>query len=170
VSADAPLEKLAPLGCGLQTGAGTVLNVLQVKPRSTIAIAGVGAVGLAAVMAAKIAKAGTILAVDVHQSRLTLASELGATHEIMSSGKDINEEIRKVVEDGVDYAIDCTGVPKIIESLIQALGVKGQAVTIGSPGQGQNVSINIFEHLVNGRSYTGTHQGDSNPSKVRFQV
>jgi Zn-dependent alcohol dehydrogenase len=166
VAPDAPLEKLAPLGCGLQTGAGTVINVLKVKAGSSIAIAGVGAVGLASVMAAKIANAGTIIAVDIHQSRLTLASELGATHEILSIGKDINEEIRKVVEEGVDYAIDCTGVPKIVESLIKSLGVKGQAVTIGSPGQGQTVTINIFDHLVNGRSYIGTHQGDSKPQQV----
>lgn len=135
------------------------------KPESSIAIAGVGAVGLAAIMAAKISKAGTIIAIDIHQSRLSLASELGATDKILSLGKDINQEIRKIIEDGVDYAVDCTGVPKILESLITSLGVKGQAVTIGSPAQGQTVSINIFDHLVNGRSYTGTHQGDSNPSQ-----
>jgi Zn-dependent alcohol dehydrogenase len=167
VGSDAPLEKLAPLGCGLQTGAGTVINLLKVRPGSSVAVAGVGAVGLAAIMAAKISNTGTVIAIDLHQSRLSLASDLGATNEILSVGKDINDEIRKVVEDGVDYAIDCTGVPKVVESLVSALGPKGQAVTIGSPGQGQTVSINIFDHLVNGRSYMGTHQGDSNPSQVR---
>jgi Zn-dependent alcohol dehydrogenase len=127
----------------------------------------VGAVGLAALMAAKIAQAGTIIAVDVHQSRLDLARTLGATHGIVSKDKNIDEEIRKVVEEGVDYAVDCTGIPFLIERMIEALGVRGKAVTIGSPGQGQKVSIDIFHHLVNGRSYIGTHQGDSNPVEVR---
>lgn len=117
-------------------------------------------------MAAKISEAGTIIAVDIHESRLELAKSLGATHTINSKDKDLNQEIRKIIEDGVDYAIDCTGVPRIIETMIDALAVRGKGVTIGSPGQGQKVSINIFDQLVNGRSYVGTHQGDSNPEKV----
>jgi Zn-dependent alcohol dehydrogenase len=168
VPSSAPLETFAPLGCGLQTGAGTVLNVLKISPGSSIAIVGVGAVGLAALMAAKISEAGTIIAIDIHESRLELAKSLGATHTIISKDKDINQEIRKIVEEGVNYAIDCTGVPRIIETMIDALSVQGKGVTIGSPGQGQKVSINIFDQLVNGRSYVGTHQGDSNPEKVRF--
>jgi Zn-dependent alcohol dehydrogenase len=168
VSQNAPLKFLAPLGCGLQTGAGAILNVLKVKPGSTIAVVGVGAVGLAAVMAAKIAHSGTIIAIDVHQERLTLASELGATHEILSRDNDIYEGILKVVPDGVQYAIDCTGVPRIIEQLVKSLSVKGTTLTIGSPGQGQTASINIFDHLAFGRSYMGTHQGDSNPQEVQL--
>jgi len=167
VPSTAPLETFAPLGCGLQTGAGTVINVLKVSPGTSIAIIGVGAVGLAALMAAKICDAGTIIAVDIHESRLELAKSLGATHTINSKDRDLNQEIRKIIGDGVDYAIDCTGVPRIIETMIDALGVRGKGVTIGSPGQGQKVSINIFDQLVNGRSYVGTHQGDSNPEKVQ---
>jgi Zn-dependent alcohol dehydrogenase len=118
-------------------------------------------------MAAKIAQAGIIIAVDIHQSRLDLAQTLGATHRILSRDKNIDEEIRKLVDGGVDYAVDCSGVPKVIEEMVEALGVRGKGVTIGSPGQGQTVSINIFHHLVNGRSYVGTHQGDSNPVEVK---
>ena len=161
------MKSLAPLGCGLQTGAGAVVNVLKVPPGSSIAIFGVGAVGFAALMAAKAAKAETIIAVDIHESRLDLALELGATHTILSSkDKNISEEIRKIVDGGVEYAVDCTGVPRVIEGMIDALGARGKGVTIGSPGQGQKVSVNIFDHLVNGRSYIGTHQGDSNPAEV----
>ena len=160
------METLAPLGCGLQTGAGAVVNVLKVPAGSSIAIFGVGAVGFAALMAAKSAKAETIIAVDIHESRLELALQLGATHTILSKDKNIVEEIRKIVDGGVEYAVDCTGVPRVIENMIDALGVRGKGVTIGSPGQGQKVSINIFDHLVNGRSYVGTHQGDSNPAEV----
>lgn len=168
VSSNASLETLAPLGCGLQTGAGAVVNVLKVPQGSSIAIFGVGAVGFAALMAAKTAKAATIIAIDIHQSRLDLALELGATHTILSKDKNVCEEIRKIVDGGVEFAVDCTGVPRVIESMIDALGVRGKGVTIGSPGQGQKVSVNIFDHLVNGRSYIGTHQGDSNPAEVRF--
>jgi Zn-dependent alcohol dehydrogenase len=164
------LEIYAPLGCGLQTGAGAVLNVLKVVRGSSIAIIGVGPVGLAAVMAAKIAQAETIIAVDIHQSRLDLAISLGATHAILSKDNDIDAEIRKIIEDGVEYAIDSSGVPRIIESMMKALIVRGKGVTIASPGQGQKVSINIFDHLLNGRSYIGTHQGDSNPAQVNFPI
>jgi aryl-alcohol dehydrogenase len=83
-----------------------VLNVLKVNPGNSIAIIGVGAVGLAAIMAAKIAQADTIIPVDIQESRLELAKSLGATHTIVSKDKDINEEIRKILGDGVDYAID----------------------------------------------------------------
>jgi Zn-dependent alcohol dehydrogenase len=117
-------------------------------------------------MASKIAGASLIIAIDIHQSRLDLATSLGATHTILSKGKKITSEIRHIVQEGVDFAVDCTGVPTLIEEMISALAVRGKGVTIGSPGQGQSVSINIFEHLVNGRSYVGTHQGDSNPEKV----
>jgi Zn-dependent alcohol dehydrogenase len=143
-----------------------VLNVLKVHPGSSIAVIGVGAVGLAALMAAKIAHAGIIIAVDIHQSRIVLAKTLGATHGIISQDKKIDQEIRRIVEGGVDYAVDCTGVPRVVEAMIESLGVRGKGVTIGSPGQGETVSINIFHHLVNGRSYVGTHQGDSNPTEV----
>jgi Zn-dependent alcohol dehydrogenase len=166
VSPTAPLETLAPLGCGLQTGAGSVLNVLKVPKDSSIAVIGVGAVGLAALMASKIASAKTIIAVDIHQSRLELAVSLGATHTILSKNINLTEAIREIVPEGVNFAVDCTGVPVLIEQMISALAARGKGVTIGSPGQGQKASINIFDHLVNGRSYVGTHQGDSNPEQV----
>ena len=170
VSPNASLETLAPLGCGLQTGAGAVVNVLKVPQGSSIAIFGVGAVGFAALMAAKTAQAETIIAIDIHKSRLDLALELGATHTILSKDNNISEEIRRIVDGGVEFAIDCTGVPLVIETMIDALGSRGKGVTIGSPGQGQKVSINVFDHLVNGRSYVGTHQGDSNPAEVQFLI
>lgn len=148
-----------------------MINVLKVTPGSSIAIIGVGAVGLAALMAAKICEAGTIIALDVHQSRLDLAISLGATHTVLSKDVDVEQGIRKIVPEGIDYAIDCTGLPKVIESMIRALGVRGKGVTVGSPGQGQTASINIFEHLAFGKTYVGTHQGDSYPPEVcRFQL
>ena len=85
VSKDLPLEKLAPLGCGIQTGAGGVINSLQVKPASSIAVFGMGSVGLSAILAALVVGSTTIIAVDVNENRLKIAKELGATHTINSS-------------------------------------------------------------------------------------
>ena len=87
---DVPLEILAPLGCGLQTGAGAVLNTFGMSPRESIAVFGTGAVGLAAVMAARVIAAGAIIAVDINAQRLALASELGATHTINPRDADVS--------------------------------------------------------------------------------
>jgi aryl-alcohol dehydrogenase len=89
VSHDVPLERLGPLGCGVMTGAGTVMNALQVRAGSSIAISGTGAVGLGAIMAAKVVGAATIIAIDINESRLDLARELGATHTILATRPDL---------------------------------------------------------------------------------
>src|SRR5690606_5852194 len=93
---DAPLELLGRLGCGIQTGAGTVLRALKLSAGATFAVTGAGAVGLSAVMAARVAGATTIIAVDVIPERLELARELGATHVFNGSETDAVEEIRRV--------------------------------------------------------------------------
>jgi len=108
VRKDAPLELLGPLGCGIQTGAGTVLNALKVGPGASFAAFGAGAVGLSAIMAASAAGATTIFAVDVVSSRLELALELGATHIVDSSKDDPVETIRSVIGKGIDFAMDST--------------------------------------------------------------
>lgn len=162
VSKDVPLEIFAPLGCGLQTGAGTVLNTLDVKHGSTVAVFGVGSVGLSAIMASKIRQAKTIIAVDVQASRLKLAKELGATETIKSKEVDVVEEIKRLCPPaGVDYAVDYTGVPAVIEQMIDSLGLRGRACSVGAPVPGKRASVDVFSHLVMGRQYVGCHQGDS---------
>src|SRR5919206_500141 len=103
-----PLELLAPLGCGLQTGAGTVMNSLAVKAGSSVAIFGTGAVGLAAVMAARIVGADPIIAVDIRPKRLKFAEEVGATHCIENRSIDLATSIRRITG-GVDYVLEITG-------------------------------------------------------------
>ena len=103
-----PLELLAPLGCGLQTGAGTVMNSLAVRAGSSIAVFGTGSVGLAAVMAACIVKAKTIIAVDINNRRLKLACELGATHSINNRRSDLAASIKAITGSGVDYIVEST--------------------------------------------------------------
>src|SRR5262249_3704134 len=102
VRKNAPLEALGPLACSGQTGAGAVLNAMQPQPGDSLAIFGVGAVGLSALMAAKLAGCDPIVAVDVHAHRLALARELGATHTIDHTGRDkVVDEVRTLTSGGV---------------------------------------------------------------------
>lgn len=167
VPADTPLALFCPLGCGLQTGAGAVLNTLDVKAGSSLAVFGVGSVGLSAVMAGRMRGAKTIVAVDLNPARLEAAKGLGATHGILGSEGDVVEQIRKICPpNGVDYAVDCSGVPQVVETMVECLGTRGRAATVGAPTPGKKVSIDIFSHLIMGREYVGCCEGDSLPKKV----
>ncbi|KIH93306.1 alcohol dehydrogenase [Sporothrix brasiliensis 5110] len=168
VPADTPLELFAPLGCGIQTGVGAIVNTLKVKQGSSVAVFGVGSVGLAAVMAAKAVGATTIVAVDLHAERLQLAQELGATHGVIG-GSDLDKivaDIRAVCPPpalGVDFAVDCAGVPIVVETMVASLGMNGRAATVGAPGLGSTAKIDISSHLTYGKEYVGCSEGDSNP-------
>lgn len=168
VDAATDLSLFAPLGCGMQTGAGAVLNSLNVKRASSVAVFGVGSVGIAAVMAAaRISGAGTVIAIDLQESRLELAKKLGATHGVLGSAKDVVGEIRKICPpNGVDYALDCTGVPAVIKTMIDCLGTRGRGATVGAPGFGKCVSVDVMEHLTYGKEYVGCCEGDSLPREV----
>lgn len=148
-----PLELLAPLGCGLQTGAGTILNSLRVRRGSSVAVFGTGAVGLAAVMAARIAGAGTIIGVDLKRNRLRLARELGATHAI-PSGPRLADAIRKIAPGGVDYALEITGSDDVFEAAIDSLGPNGTLAMIATPAAG-------ISRLRPGQKMLEIIQGDS---------
>lgn len=128
-----PLEMLAPLGCGLQTGAGTILNSLRVRRGSSVAIFGTGSVGLAAIMAARIAKAGAIIAIDLKRNRLRLARDLGATHALIA-GPRMPEAIRKIAPGGVDYALEITGSGEVLDAAIDSLAPGGAVANIAVPG------------------------------------
>ncbi len=167
------LALYAPLGCGMQTGAGAVLNALRVTRGSSVAVFGVGSVGMAAVMAsARIAGAGTVIAVDLQAARLELAGRLGATHGVLAGGvgKDGGSVVERVREicppNGVDFAVDCTGVPAVIRDMIDCLGTRGRGATVGAPGFGKSVNVDVMEHLTYGKEYVGCCEGDSLPSEV----
>ncbi len=131
VPKDADLRILGPLGCGLMTGAGTVLKALKATAGTSIAIFGTGAVGLAALMAAKIAGCSIRIAIDIHDSRLALATELGATHIVNSHRDDALEKIRAITNNaGVNYSVDTTGVSSVMKTSIDALGLCGIAAPV----------------------------------------
>ncbi|EXJ86298.1 hypothetical protein A1O1_06668 [Capronia coronata CBS 617.96] len=157
-----PLELFAPLGCGLQTGAGAVFNSLDVTSGSSLVVFGVGAVGLSGIMAGKIRGANPIIAVDVQDTHLHLALKLGATHAINSTKENAVEKIRELCPpNGAKFALDASGVPKVIESMIDSLGTRGKAATVGAPTPGRRAGVDVFQHLIMGRAYVGSCEGDS---------
>ena len=159
---DAPVEMLGPLGCGLQTGAGAVLNVMRPPPGRSIAVFGVGGVGLAGLMAARIAGCDPIVAVDRLPARLALARELGATHALESSGEATLAEIRRITGGGVHYALETSAVPAVFRLAVDALRGLGMCVLVGSARAGTEVSFEM-PVLQGGRTVRGVVQGDSRP-------
>jgi aryl-alcohol dehydrogenase len=132
--ADFPLELAAPLGCGIQTGAGAVLNTLLPRPGSSFAVFGTGAVGLAALMAAKAAGCTTLIAVDRSPERLKIALELGATHTV-ETNSDTVATVRKLSGGGIDFAVEAAGAPAAMTQSIESLAARGSAVLLGiAPG------------------------------------
>ncbi|RRQ25645.1 NAD(P)-dependent alcohol dehydrogenase [Rhodococcus sp. Eu-32] len=166
VPSDVPAEILAPLGCGLQTGAGAVLNSLNCTPESSLVVAGAGSVGLAAVMGAVVRGLSTIIAVEPHASRRELALELGATHVIDPTSGPVPEQVRAILPGGVDYAIDSSGVPAVIESLLGSVTFHGKIGLIGVPADPEaSIPLTIINTLAMGVTITGIIEGDSVPDK-----
>ena len=159
-----PVELVGPLGCGIQTGAGAVMNSLDVEPGSTVVVAGAGAVGLSAVMASVVREAASIIAVDLHESRRALATELGATHAIDPKAGPLSEQIKEISPAGADYAIDTTAVTPVVEQLLASLGIRGMLGLIGVPADPQAVfSIGLFQPPLLGLTIRGIVEGDADP-------
>ncbi len=175
VEKQAPLALLAPLGCGIQTGAGAVLNSLKVKEGSSFVAFGAGAVGMSAVMAARIAGAETIVAVDIAPSRRALALELGATHVIDPGEQDAVAAIKDITGGGADYTLEATGRPAVLNQAIAALGIRGACGVAGVPGPGVMGAFNVMDLLIAGQTIRGVAEGDSLPQSfiptlIRFHA
>ncbi len=160
-----PLELLAPLGCGVQTGAGTVFNTLEVKADSSIVVFGCGCVGLSAVMAAKVAAAKNIIAVDINPSRLEMAKELGATHSVLAGdfadAAAIVKHIKAISHSGAcQYAIDTTGLATVLRQAFDCCGPMGITAMIAPGLPGDEVSVEMMG-LLPGKILRGVIQGDS---------
>jgi aryl-alcohol dehydrogenase len=165
VRSDVPVELLGPLACGGQTGAGAVLNVMQPRSGDSFAVFGVGAVGLSGLMAAKIAGCDPIIAVDVHDHRLALARELGATHTINHTGRtDVVAEIRRLTGYGARFTLETSAMPEVLREACEALISAGTCVLLGSARAGTEVSLEM-PFMQPGRSLRGVVQGDSQPKE-----
>lgn len=158
---DVPLELLGPLGCGFQTGAGGVVNVLQPPPGTSFAVFGTGAVGFAGLLAAQVAGCTVRIAIDIVQSRLELAEELGATHVIDSSKEDPVEAIKKITGSGVQYALDTTAAPSVLRQAADSLGILGSLALVGAAAPGKEVSFEIGSSLTRGWKFQTVIEGDA---------
>jgi aryl-alcohol dehydrogenase len=162
VDEDAPLEKLGPLGCGVQTGAGGVMNSLKASAGSSIAIFGMGSVGLSAVMAAAVVGCTKIIGVDLNGGRLELAKQFGATHTINSAATEPIEAILVLTGGGVQYSLECTGVPDVLSQALDCLTLTGVCGLIGVAPFGSRASLDC-QNILNGRTVRGIVEGDSIP-------
>lgn len=163
VDKDVDLSLLGPLGCGISTGAGTVLNKLKPGVGSTIAVYGTGAVGLSAIMAAQIAGCTKIIAVDIVESRLDLALYLGATHVVNSSKTDTVEEIKKITGGkGVTYAVETTGVPSVFMNALHSLSISGTVAQVGVAKGPVTLDLN-FDVMWPSKTIVGVIEGDAIP-------
>jgi Zn-dependent alcohol dehydrogenase len=165
IDPDLPLDVLAPLGCGVQTGAGAVLNSLQARPGDTIAVFGVGAVGMSAIMAARASGCSKIVAIDRVHQRLELALELGATHVVDAKERpDLIGEVRSISRSGVTYVVDSTGVGDVVAQAIQCLSSPGTCALVGMYPPGHRLPIDSRFIVLNGINVKGVVEGDSQPS------
>jgi len=170
VRKDAPLELLGPLGCGVQTGAGTVWRALEVGPGASFVVTGAGAVGLSAVMAAHVAGATTIVAVDVVASRLELARELGATHTVNGKETDAVAEVQRITGGGADFALDTTGLPPLIEQCIAAVRQRGKVAILGASAPDAVVALPANAFMQSCKTLMGVVEGNSVPDVVVPQL
>ena len=157
----APLEKVCLLGCGVTTGIGAVLNTAKVEEGATVAIFGLGGIGLAAIIGATMAKAGRIIAIDINPAKFEIARQLGATDFInpKDSDKPIQDVIVELTEGGVDYSFECIGNVNLMRAALECCHKGwGESVIIGVAGAGQEISTRPFQ-LVTGRVWRGSAFG-----------
>ena len=161
VNKDAPLEEVCLLGCGVTTGMGAVMNTAKVQAGDTVAIFGMGGIGLSAVIGAAMAKASRIIAIDINESKFDLAKQLGATDCINPKNfdKPIQDVIVELTDGGVDYSFECIGNVDVMRSALECCHKGwGESIIIGVAGAGQEIKTRPFQ-LVTGRVWRGTAFG-----------
>ena len=162
VREDAPLDVVCLLGCGTSTGIGAAINSTGIKPGESIAIFGCGGVGLSAVIGAKLAGAGKIIAVDTLDKKLAMAKKLGADHLINVSQDDPITKVMELTGGGADYALECIGNVNVMSQAFASIRFGGKLIVVGMAPLGTMFSIATYEFLL-GKTVTGTVQGDINP-------
>lgn len=158
---DVPPEQAALLGCAALTGAGAVFNAARVRPGESVVVFGLGGIGLCALQAARIAGAGTVLAVDPAPDKADLAERLGAD-EVLEPGPDLSKRIRKLTEGrGADHAFECVGRAETIRGAWSATRRGGQATVLGLGGTGEEMSFNALEVAHSARTLRGCMYGST---------
>ncbi len=161
VSKEAPLDKICLLGCGVTTGIGAVLNTAKVEPGSTVAVFGLGGIGLSVIQGAVMAKAERIIAIDINDSKETMARQFGATDFVNPKkySDPIQDVIVELTDGGVDYSFECIGNVNVMRSALECCHKGwGESIIIGVAGAGEEISTRPFQ-LVTGRVWRGSAFG-----------
>jgi S-(hydroxymethyl)glutathione dehydrogenase/alcohol dehydrogenase len=161
ISKEAPLDKVCLLGCGITTGIGAVLNTAKVEPGSTVAVFGLGGIGLSVVQGAVMARASRIVCIDINPDKFDMARRLGATDFVNPGDHDrpIQEVIVDLLDGGADYSFECIGNVDVMRAALECCHKGwGQSVIIGVAGAGQEIRTRPFQ-LVTGRVWRGTAFG-----------
>jgi len=162
VPEDIPLEILGPLGCGVLTGAGAVMNSFQPRPGASIAVFGAGTVGISAVLGGVVCGCTTIIAVDINSDRLETAKELGATHIVNAGEVDPVEAILEITGGGAEFSLECVGNPKVLRQAVDVLPRLGVCGLLGVVPPGTEVALDM-DAIMNGRTVRGIIEGDAIP-------
>lgn len=164
VRSDAPLELLGPLGCGVQTGAGAVMNALRPRPGTSLVVFGAGGVGLSAAMAAVVEECRQVIVVEPNAGRRTIAKSVGVTHVIDPIGhKDVTAEIVDITGGGVNYAVETSGKPAMAEAAYAALAMRGELALIAFYGITPKASFGLLDFTGKGLKVRGVTEGDAVP-------
>lgn len=163
VDKTAPLERLGPLGCGVMTGAGAVMNALKVPAGASLVVFGAGAVGLSAVLAAKATGAGPIIAVDINPERLALALELGADHALNGAEGGVVEKIQAITGTGARFSIDTTANLKVMRQAVDCLSPRGVCGLVGASKAGDELALDAVSVMSGGKVVRGVVEGDADP-------
>ncbi|MBZ4488368.1 NAD(P)-dependent alcohol dehydrogenase [Microbacterium sp. cx-55] len=166
VGADADLAVLAPLGCGVLTGFGSMWNVLDPGTSDTVAVYGTGAVGLSAVMAAADRHPAAIVAIDLVDERLALARRLGATHTINPGTENVAERLAEITGGhGIDLSFDTTANPRVARGALDAAAIRGTVLVCGAPPPGTEILVDI-QGILTGKVLRGVTMGDTVPQEL----
>ena len=162
------LALFSPLGCGVQTGSGTLVNAAQATPDDLVVITGMGGVGLSAVMGAAVQGCKTIVGIDIVESRLKLAKEMGATHTINSKNLPGGKELADVVKEatggqGPTISVDTTGVPDLIKGMVNWTRNRGKVIQVGTAPFDFKIEIPVFEWMASGKQFIGAIEGQAYP-------
>jgi Zn-dependent alcohol dehydrogenase len=163
VRKDVSLEKIATLACGVSTGLGAVFNAARVEPGASVVVIGCGGVGVSAIVAADLAHAGTIVAVDIADDKLEFARSFGATHTVNAKTTDPVEAVRALTGGGADHVFDCVGTPATLGQLVPMIRVDGHGWLVGAPAPGTTFSFPTDGFLRN-KNFHGVTLGNVRPS------
>lgn len=160
-----PLEKAALFGCAVMTGVGAIVNTAKVEAGASVAVFGLGGVGLSSILGARATGSVAIVAVDVIDSKLELAKQLGATHTVNAKAPDAVDQIRQITNGGAGYTFDCSGIPAVLSQAYAATKRGGTTVAIGLPHPSQTMSLSPLSMVAEERTLKGSYMGSCVPRR-----